>query len=117
MRDIDAGGDHLAFLLQQRHRSRVQVSANALAIHHALVLGRLRAEGAAVYLLALWSSVHGALLERDAHTQWSQHMTRHPCMHISSKADVRTGREGEQNRNESSARSIKSNVNLNKAGL
>lgn len=51
MGDVDAGGDHFAFLLQQGHRPGV---------------GGLRAEGEAVHHVALWGSVAGALLERGA---------------------------------------------------
>ena len=71
MRDIDAGGHHFAFLLQQGHWSGVGVPANALSVRHPLILHCLGAEGAALTLVTLWSSVTEAVLERDAKSRES----------------------------------------------
>lgn len=67
MRDIDAGGDHFALLFQQGHGPGVAVPASALSVHHPRLLWHLGAAAVAVHLLALRSSVTGALLQKQPH--------------------------------------------------
>lgn len=73
VRDIDAGRDNFALLLQQAHWAGVGVPASPPAVHHrALLLRRLWTVGEALHLMAVRGSVAGDLpaKEREAKTSW-----------------------------------------------
>lgn len=71
--DVNAGRDHLAFLLQQGHRAGVGVPAGSPAVsHHALLLRHLWAVAEGFHLMAVEGSVAGDLpvTGRGAEDSW-----------------------------------------------